>query len=81
MEITVFIETDKSGTYNTYTNDELPFGLLGEGKTVKEAIEDFKVSIEEMKSIYLEEGKEFPLLELTFQYDTKSFLKYYCNVF
>ena len=80
-KITVFIETDASGTYNAYTNDELPFGLLGEGDTVEETIVDFYSAVEEMKALYAEEGKAFPAFELLFQYDTESFLKHYSQVF
>lgn len=60
----------------------LPFGLFGEGKTVKECISDFYASLDEMKTIYMEENKEFPNdLEFVFKYDTASFLQYYSTVF
>lgn len=80
-KITVFIETDESGTYNAYTLDDLPFGLMGEGDTVEKTMEDFIASIEEIKTIYKEENKVFPSFELEFKYDTQSFLKQYSRVF
>ena len=81
MEITVFIETDDTGTFNAYTNDDLPFGLLGEGETVEATIEDFYISKDEMKELYEEEGKEFPDLEFVFKYDLESFMGRYNKVF
>ena len=61
-------------------NDDLDFGLLGEGQTVKEAMEDFLVSKEEMKTLYADQGKIFPELEFVYQYDTASFLEYYSHI-
>ena len=66
-KITVFIETDETGTYNAYTLDDLPFGLMGEGDTVEKTMEDFIASIEEIKTIYKEENKVFPSFELEFK--------------
>lgn len=55
----------------------LNFGLFGEGATVKEAIEDFLISEEEIKELYKEENKTFPNLEFEYKYDLPSFLEYY----
>ncbi len=61
---------------------DLSFGLFGEGKTVKDCISDFYVSLDEMRATYIEDNKEFPNdLEFVFKYDTASFLQYYSTVF
>ena len=59
----------------------MTFGLLGQGESVKDALEDFHNSRDEIKSYYKEVGKPFPEdLEFVFKYDTASFLAYYSNV-
>ena len=59
-------------------DNKLPFGMIGEGKTAQEAIDDFCTSFEEMRVMLKEEGKEFSEdVEFTFSYDVASFLEYY----
>lgn len=59
----------------------ISFGLFGEGQTVSEAIEDFMISYDEIKSLYKDEGKSFPhTLDFIFKYDLASFLAYYSKV-
>ena len=71
MKVTAIIEQNSNGRYSAYINDErVKFGILGEGKTVEETIEDFNIGYEEMKETYLTEGKEFTELEFVFKYDT-----------
>ena len=84
MKVNATIEIGKDGTYDVCmeVRNDLTFGLLGQGNTVKEAIEDFYISLEDMKNLYRDEGKEFPKsLEFEFHYDTASFLNYYTNYF
>lgn len=77
----VIIERGKDATFTAYIgSDNVPFGLLGDGKTVKEAIEDFYNSYEEMKVYYESEKKAFPNLKFEFKYDVASFLSYYGKV-
>jgi len=81
MKVTVIIEQNSKGRYSAYISDErIKFGILGEGKTVEETIEDFNIGYEEMKETYLSEGKDFQELEFCFKYDTASFLSSYSNV-
>ena len=81
MKVKAIIERGKDGSYGIYMdNDDLDFGLLGEGQTVKEAMEDFLVSKEEMRTLYADQGKIFPELEFVYQYDTASFLEYYSHI-
>lgn len=72
MIATVIIEQGADGTYGAYIADgNLPFGAIGDGRTVAEAIADFKNSIKEMKKYYESEGKEFPDIQFDYKYDKK----------
>ena len=82
MKVDVLIEMGLDGTFDVYfdpdKDDNLSFGLLGQGNTVNEAIEDFLISMEDMKELYAEKGKRFPdNLECVYKYDVPSFLAYY----
>ena len=83
MKAIAVIERGADGTYGVFIeSDNVPFGVLGDGKTVAEAIADFNNSLEEMRAYYAEEGKEFPQdLEFEFKYDTASFLQQYAYAF
>lgn len=68
--------------YSVYIDDDsLNYGLLGEGKTVKEALEDFNLSYKEMKEYYEEIGKPFEEVEFDFYFDIASFLQKYAFAF
>ena len=82
MKTTAIIERGKDGTYGIYVADNnLPFGIIGDGKTVADAKADFQNSLEEMKAYYESEGKEFPEIEFEYIYDTASFLQQYAYAF
>ena len=80
MKVRVFIERSNDG-YSAYMPDDnnLPFGLTGDGKTAQEAMQDFLLARDEMKEFFIEEGKEFPEVEFDFSYDVASFLAYYSD--
>jgi len=81
MKVKVIIEQNGKGRYSAFIDDDrITFGILGEGKTVEETIEDFKIGYQEMKETYQSVGKEIPELEFEFKYDTASFLSVYSNV-
>ncbi len=84
MKVDVFIEKGIDGTYDIHLGEQtkgLTFGLLGQGDSVQEAMDDFLNSRDEIKTYYKEVGKHFPVdLEFEFKYDTASFLAYYSNV-
>jgi len=81
MKVTVIIEQNRNGRYSAYISDErITFGILGEGNTVADTIEDFKIGVEEMQELYVSEGKPFPELEYDFKYDTASFLASYSKI-
>lgn len=82
MKAEVIIERGSDGTYSAYIeSDNVPFGLIGDGKTVQETIADFLSSADEMKEYYKEQGKEYPEIEWKFKYDVASFLQYYAFAF
>ena len=73
-----FIEIGKKLDYDIWIDPEanLPFGLLGQGKTISEAKQDFMYCYEDMKKSYAKKGKKMPSVEFEFVYDIPSFLKY-----
>jgi hypothetical protein len=78
MKVKVIIERGNDGSYGAYIGTiNIPFGIIGDGKTVQEAKEDFLNSYEEMKVYYSENNKKFIDCEFEFQYDVASFLSYY----
>ena len=65
--IHVAIEQGTDGTYSAYIADEdCEFGCIGEGKTIEETKADFMKAVEDMKAVYVEEGKKFPCVEFEF---------------
>ncbi len=82
--VKAFIERDDDGTYSVYVDlddNSLNYGIYGDGNTVEEAIEDFKLSYEGMKEIYKKDGKHFVEANFSFAYDLTSFLEYYSKTF
>ena len=77
-KIKAFIEIGEKLDYDIWLDPDVdtPFGLLGQGKTVSEAKEDFIDCYEEMRDLYHKTGKDFPEFEFEFVYDIPSFLKY-----
>lgn len=61
-QIEVTVEKGEDKTYSAFISGEnpLPFGLIGDGNTVQEAIDDFMQSFEDMKSYYNKSNMEFP---------------------
>ena len=81
MKVDVIIEQNSKGRYSAYIDDDrVTFGILGEGKTVEETMEDFKIGYQEMEETYQSVGREIPKLEFVFKYDTASFLSSYSKV-
>lgn len=81
MKVKAIIERGNDGDYGAYIgSDNVPFGIIGDGKTVQEAKDDFLNSYEEMKNHYAETNKKIIECEFEFQYDVASFLAYYGNI-
>ena len=69
-QIKVLIESTSDSSYNAYTKEDMPYGLLGEGKSLEEAKEDFQLCYQEMKETHQEEGMEFTEFDFVFELDT-----------
>ena len=83
IQVKATIERGDNGTYDVTMEylSQIPFGLLGQGNNVEEAISDFYNSYNEMKSFLAEKGEVYPPLEFHFVYDIPSFLKRYAYAF
>lgn len=83
IQVKATIERGDNGTYDVTMEylSQIPFGLLGQGNNVEEAIADFYNSYNEMKSFLAEKGELYPPLEFHFVYDIPSFLKRYAYAF
>jgi len=84
INVKAFIERGKDGTYGVYIDlneKRLNYGVIGDGKTVKEAIEDFYGCYEDMKMSFAKDNQYFQEANFKFAYDTASFLGYYTNYF
>lgn len=80
--VRVFIERGKDGSYGAYMPDEnnLTYGVIGDGATAAAAIDDFKAVYEDMKQAHQSEGRPFEEVEFAFSYDLPSFLVYYADL-
>lgn len=64
------IEQGEDGTYGIYLEDnKYNLLIIGNGKSINEALEDFYICRDEMKAFYEKEGKVFPKIEFNFQYE------------
>lgn len=80
---TAIIETGSDGRYSIYIpDDNYPYGVIGTGGTVKEAIDDFYVAYNDIRA-YIEEdkGEKFIETEFVFKYDVPSFLQAFAYAF
>lgn len=78
-KVRVLIEKGSDGTFGAYMpdDDNLEWGIHGDGATVAEAIADFNACYADMKALFAEEGRHFTEAEFSFAYDVPSFLLYY----
>lgn len=79
--VRVFIERGKDGSYGAYMPDDnnLSYGVIGDGDSAAAAIADFKAVYEDMKLAAQQEGREFEEVNFSFSYDVPSFLLYYAG--
>lgn len=61
-------------------DNNLSYGIIGDGETAAAAIADFKAEYEDMKAFFNEEGKPFEEVDFAFSYDLPSFLVYYADL-
>lgn len=80
--VRVFIERGKDGSYGAYMPDDnnLSYGVIGDGETAADAIADFKSVYEDMKQAAISEKRDFEEVEFAFSYDLPSFLVYYAEL-
>ena len=80
--VRVFIERGKDGTFGAYMPDDnnLKWGVHGNGDTASEAITDFTTSYEDMKALFAERNMPFEEVDFKFSYDVPSFLLYYADL-
>jgi hypothetical protein len=81
--IRAFIEREDVGSYGVYVdldNKTLNYGIHGNGKTAKEAVEDFIAAYVSIKEYHKQKGKKFAEAKFEYVYDTASFLAYYSKV-
>ena len=78
-KVTVVVESGKGGfsCFMANDSDDLNFGLIGDGKTAKAAMEDFLIVDKEMRESFEEDGEEYPDLDFHFVLDVGSFFDYY----
>lgn len=80
-KVNVIIERGSEGRYSAYMDDDtLDYSVIGTGVTAREAQNDFRVALNEMRDLYREENREFVEIEPEFTYDVASFLAYYSNI-
>lgn len=78
-KVRVYVCKEADGTYSCYADEKstLNYGLVGEGSTVKQAIDEWYAVYEAMKRSYAKDGMCFVEAEFEFTYDVPSFLAYY----
>ncbi len=81
-KVRVFIERGSDGSYGAYMPDDnnLPYGITGDGATAEEAVDDFMASYRDMRSSFEKKGLPFVEAEFDFSYDLPSFLLYYADI-
>lgn len=81
-KVKAFICKEKDGSYSIFVDEKanLNYGLLGEGATVQQAIDEWHAIYNDMKKSYLEKGKPFIEADFEFAFDVPSFLEYYSGL-
>lgn len=76
------IERGVDGLFSIYIEDKsYPYGVIGTGPTVREAMEDFRAGYAEMKDYIESTGGRFEEAGFEFKYDVPSFLQEYAYAF
>ena len=81
-KITALIERGTDGKYSVYiATRSFPYGIIGTGDSVSNAVADWKCGLEDMKAAVAEVGDTFPEIQVEFRYDIPSFLQEYAYAF
>jgi len=79
MITTALIERGKDGSFGIFT-PEIKHTIIGDGKTIEDAIADFENSVEEMILSYTETGRDIPdelkEIQFVFKFDDASEFDY-----
>lgn len=82
MSNVAIIERGTDGKFSIYIEDKnYPYGIIGTGATVKEAMSDFMSGYREMKDFIAGTGQKFEETDFVFKYDVPSFLQEYAFAF
>lgn len=81
-EVRVLIERGSDGSFGAYMPDDnnLSYGVIGDGDTAAAAIDDFKATYAAMRESFKAEGRPFEEVRFVFSYDLPSFLVYYAGL-
>ena len=81
-QVTAIIEKGTGNRYSIYITDKVyPYGIIGTGETVKDAMDDFNAGYLEMKDYVLSTGESFEETSFVFKYDVPSFLQDFAFAF
>lgn len=69
-QLIAHIECNKSGLFSVYVDADMPFGVIGEGRTAEEAKENFLAVYEEMKADHQERTGE--CVEFSFSFSLEA---------
>lgn len=80
--VTAIIETGTDGRISIYLSDpDYPYGIIGTGDTVKEALDDFQGGYEDMREAVEQAGGTFEEAKVVYRYDVPSFLQEFAYAF
>lgn len=79
VKLLAIVERGKGkGNFTCFTPESVEnFGFGGSGSTAREAMEDTRLSLQEQKEDWANEGKVFPDVEFDFRFDVGSFFDFY----
>ena len=81
-KVTAVIERGADGEYSIFIEEKTyPYGIIGTGSTVREAVEDFRAGYDEMRECVESAGETFEEADFSFKYDIPSFLQEYAYAF
>lgn len=70
---------EKDGSYSCFMDSDLPYSLIGEGVTAKDAMDEWLHSYEDMRGNFEKRSEPFVESEFQFVYDVPSMLNYYAG--
>ena len=71
------VECNKNGLYTVYADEDMPFGVIGEGHSADEAKNDFLKVFDTMRKMHHERTGVDYQIDFEFVYDASAFLQHY----